>query len=144
MSNQKSKKQPANEKQVEPEIDISKLISAEVQKQFAVIESAISDIVVTELKNLDMSHIVDIDQLVNRVLENVNLKKTKSEIPSFAQMDAAQCFNQCFEKALNIVMEGQAYNYVKSPKNCKALMASAIKMANNMFDVVAEEFEIPS
>ena len=144
MSNQKSKKQPANEKQVEPEIDISKLISAEVQKQFAVIENAISDIVATELKNLDMSHIVNIDQLVNRVLENVNLKKTKSEIPSFAQMDATECFNQCFEKSLSIVMDGQVYNYVKSPKNCKSLMASAIKMANNMFDVIAEEFEIPS
>ena len=119
----------------ESEIDLQKKIQAEVQKQFEGLQDKITEAI---QMNVDPSKIVD------SVLIQIEEKNPVSIAPKWVRLNPQTCYEQCMNRALDVVTSGQTRVFMQKKGNCKALMNQAIKLANSMFDSLAEEFEIAS
>lgn len=119
----------------EPEINLQELIQTEVRNQLEGLQDRISEAVQKG---------VDTDEIVNMVLVQIEEKKPESEAPKWTNLDPQTCYEQCMERALTVITKGQTQVFMKNKTNCKALMKQAIKLANSMFESLAEEFEIAS
>jgi len=148
MAKSKNTNEPAKtEKEEKPEnefdaLSVLTVVKAAVAEEVGNFKLEVQTMVAEAVATADLTTAIDQDALVLRVIENLSLKKTEESPPAFSRMDAESCYNRCFDKALSIVMAGQSVNYVQQPKNCTALMKSVVKLANSMFNVVVEEFEI--
>lgn len=108
------------------------------EEQTTDIASMINQIVTERLNEK-----VNVEEIVTSVLRHIETNKPENvEVPKWYKLDAEQCYQQCLTRALSITTTGQTYTYMSNGRNTKMLMRQVIKLANEMFDVLAEEFEI--
>lgn len=123
----------------EPKInfrEFRELIQTEVRSQLEGLQDRISEAIKVDF---------GIDEIVNTVLLHIEEKKsTPDVVPKWARLNPQTCYEQCMNRALTIITNGQTQVFMQNKTNCKALMNQVIKLANSMFESLAEEFEIAS
>ena len=88
---------------------------------------------------------INYEEITTSVLQHVEANKPESgEAPKWHRLDPEKCYQQCLDRALHIVTNGQTQVYMGQPKNCKMIMEQVVRLANSMFEALAEEFQIAS
>lgn len=84
----------------------------------------------------------DADTIVQMVVDRMN--SGKDGAPKWARLDPKDVYNQCFKHAMDIVCSGQSVIFLARKGNRNMLMKKAVDLSNEMFNELAEHFEIPS
>ena len=88
---------------------------------------------------------INYEEITTSVLQHVEARKPEGgEAPKWHRLDPEKCYQQCLDRALHIVTNGQTQVYMGQPKNCKMIMEQVVRLANSMFEALAEEFQIAS
>ena len=152
----KRKNKPQNQTEInkppEEEIQQEQETTQEVQFDADVdVGTAIAYAVKEELKGLDelvaklVGQNINYEEITTSVLQHVEANKPESgEAPKWHRLDPEKCYQQCLDRALHIVTNGQTQVYMGQPKNCKMIMEQVVRLANSMFEALAEEFQIAS
>ena len=150
--NKKPQNQTEINKPPEEEIQQEQETTQEVQFDADVdVGTAIAYAVKEELKGLDelvaklVGQNINYEEITTSVLQHVEANKPESgEAPKWHRLDPEKCYQQCLDRALHIVTNGQTQVYMGQPKNCKMIMEQVVRLANSMFEALAEEFQIAS
>lgn len=127
---------------VKVDIDVGLMVADEVAKHIKGLEDKIQLGI-----GKAVAECIDFDAVVVKVLEQVQAMQSdnpNSEKPSWVKIDPEQCYQQCFERALLVVTTGQNLTYMKNKSNCASVMKQVISLTNQMFDIMADEYDIPS
>ena len=146
----KSNEPPKEEVQQdqEPEVQQEQKQKTEFSMNVAeIIDKAIEDRLagLDELVSKLVGQNINYDEITTSVLQHVEANKPEGgEAPKWYRIDPEKCYQQCFDRALHIVTNGQTQVFMGQNQNCKMLMKQVINLANTMFEALAEEFQIAS
>ena len=122
--------------EVQPEIDVIELVNNAIVARLEGLDDLVSKLV---------GESINYEEITTSVLQHVEAKKPEGgEAPKWYRLDAEKCYQQCLDRALHIATMGQTQMYMSKTQNCKAVMKQVISLANSMFEVLAEEFQIAS
>ena len=138
----KSNEPPIEEPQQEQEqrtefsMNVADIIDKAIEDRLAGLDELVAKLV---------GQNINYEEITTSVLQHVEANKPESgEAPKWHRLDPEKCYQQCLDRALHIVTNGQTQVYMGQPKNCKMIMEQVVRLANSMFEALAEEFQIAS
>ena len=134
-SNEQPKEEQATE-EVKPAVDVIGLVDKAIEDRLQGIGDLVARLV---------GESINYDEITTSALQHIEAKKPEGgEAPKWHRLDPEKCYQQCLDRALHIVTNGQTQVYMGQPKNCKMIMEQVVRLANSMFEALAEEFQIAS
>ena len=139
-SNEPPKEEPQQEQEttqeVQPAVDVIGLIDKAIEDRLAGLDDLVGKLV---------GQNINYEEITTSVLQHVEANKPEGgEAPKWYRIDPEKCYQQCFDRALHIITNGQTQVFMGQNQNCKMLMKQVINLANTMFEALAEEFQIAS
>ena len=138
----KSNEPPIEEPQQEQEqrtefsMNVADIIDKAIEDRLAGLDELVAKLV---------GQNINYEEITTSALQHIEAKKPEgSEAPKWHRLDPEKCYQQCLDRALHIVTNGQTQVYMGQPKNCKMIMEQVVRLANSMFEALAEEFQIAS
>ena len=134
-SNETPKEEQTTE-EVQPVVDVIGLVDKAIEDRLQGLGDLVARLV---------GESINYDEITTSALQHIEAKKPEGgEAPKWHRLDPEKCYQQCLDRALHIVTNGQTQVYMGQPKNCKMIMEQVVSLANSMFEALAEEFQIAS
>ena len=134
-SNEQPKEEQATE-EVKSAVDVIGLVDKAIEDRLQGLGDLVARLV---------GESINYDEITTSALQHIEAKKPEGgEAPKWHRLDPEKCYQQCLDRALHIVTNGQTQVYMGQPKNCKMIMEQVVRLANSMFEALAEEFQIAS
>ena len=123
-------------KEVQPAVDVIGLVDKAIEDRLAGLDELIGKLI---------GESINYEEITTSALQHLEANKPEGgEAPKWYRIDPEKCYQQCFDRALHIVTNGQTQVFMGQNQNCKMLMKQVINLANTMFEALAEEFQIAS